>query len=215
MIDDGSHRLADAVILTSPIPQSLALLVDAGVDLDGSPMRTEYDRTIGLLATLDGPRRSPARAACKTATTCSASSATTWPRASAPKPAITFHANPTWSEAHWDDDDLLDAARRRRHHRGSATRRSSSAGEEVATRHATLDLARPVLDARPTARSSSPVMRSPARRSRAPTTPASPPPTPLLCAERISCPGGPRRRDPAPVPCVDDGVTIEPSSEPS
>jgi predicted NAD/FAD-dependent oxidoreductase len=28
-----------------------------------------------------------------------------------PSPALTFHANPTWSEAHWDDDDLLEQLR--------------------------------------------------------------------------------------------------------
>ncbi len=108
VIDDGSARPADAVILTSPIPQSLALLVDAGVDFDGSPMRTEYDRTIGLLVTLDGPTTLPPSGGVQDGDDVFSFIGDNAAKGISPRPAITFHANPVWSESHWDDDDLLD-----------------------------------------------------------------------------------------------------------
>jgi predicted NAD/FAD-dependent oxidoreductase len=107
-IDDGTARPADAVVLTSPIPQSLALLVDAGVDFDGSPMRTEYDRTIGLLATLDGPAALPASGGVQDGDAVFSFIGDNASKGISATPAVTFHANPAWSEAHWDDDDLLD-----------------------------------------------------------------------------------------------------------
>ena len=51
-IDDGTVRPADAVIVTTPLPQAFALLVDSGIELDETLVRTDYDRTIALLATL-------------------------------------------------------------------------------------------------------------------------------------------------------------------
>ena len=108
VIDDGSARWADAVILTSPIPQSLALLVDAGVDFEGSPMRTEYDRTIGLLVTLDGPSALPSSGGVQDGDDVFSFIGDNAAKGISPSPAVTFHANPTWSEAHWDDDDVLE-----------------------------------------------------------------------------------------------------------
>ena len=54
-IDDGSVLDADAIIVTCPLPQAYALLVTAGIELPESMLRTEYDRTICLLAVLDRP----------------------------------------------------------------------------------------------------------------------------------------------------------------
>jgi predicted NAD/FAD-dependent oxidoreductase len=42
-------------VVTTPLPQASALLADASIDLDERLMRTDYDRTIALLATLDRP----------------------------------------------------------------------------------------------------------------------------------------------------------------
>ena len=108
VIDDGSARPADAVTLTSPIPQSLALLVDAGVDFDGSPMRTEYDRTIGLLTTLDGRPRLPSSGGVQDGDDVFSFVGDNASKGISSVPAVTFHANPAWSEAHWDDDDLVE-----------------------------------------------------------------------------------------------------------
>lgn len=108
VIDDGTARPADAIILTSPIPQSLALLVDAGVDFDGSPMRTEYDRTIGLLTTLDGRPRLPSSGGVQDGDDVFSFVGDNASKGISSVPAVTFHANPAWSEAHWDDDDLVE-----------------------------------------------------------------------------------------------------------
>ena len=108
VIDDATVRAADAVLLTSPIPQSLALLIDSGIELDGTLMRTEYDRTIGLLATLDGPPRLPDTGGVQDPDDVFSFIGDNQSKGVSADPAVTFHANPAWSEAHWDDDDLLD-----------------------------------------------------------------------------------------------------------
>lgn len=106
VIDDASVRPADAVILTSPIPQSLALLVDSGVELEG-PLLTEYDRTIGLLVTLDGPPALPDTGGVQDADDVFSFIGDNRAKGVSAHEAVTFHANPQWSEAHWDDDDQL------------------------------------------------------------------------------------------------------------
>ena len=111
VIDDGTVRAADAVILTSPIPQSLALLVDAGVDFEGSPMRTEYDRTVGLLATLDRPAPLPASGGIQSNDALFSFIGDNASKGISDVPAVTLHANAAWSEDHWDDNDLLDQLR--------------------------------------------------------------------------------------------------------
>lgn len=108
VIDDASVRPGDAVILTSPLPQSLALLVDSGVDMDGVLMRTEYDRTIGLLATLDGPSAIPATGGVHDGDEVFSFIGDNRAKGISDTDAVTFHANPQWSEAHWDDDALLE-----------------------------------------------------------------------------------------------------------
>ena len=107
VIDDASVRSGDAVVLTSPLPQSLALLVDSGVEMDGTLMRTEYDRTIGLLATLDGPSAIPASGGVHDGDEVFSFIGDNRAKGISPADAVTFHANPEWSEAHWNDDDTL------------------------------------------------------------------------------------------------------------
>ena len=125
-IDDGTVHDADAVIVTTPLPQAFALLADSGIDLDESLMRTDYERTIALLATLD---RAPAIAApggVQGPTPELSFVADNMAKGVSATPAITVHASTMWSEAHWDDD--VDALRRRpdrsRRARGSARRSS-------------------------------------------------------------------------------------------
>lgn len=107
VIDDATVRSGDAVILTSPLPQSLALLVDSGVEMDGTLMRTEYDRTIGLLVTLDGPAAIPATGGVHDRDDVFSFIGDNRAKGVSPLDAVTFHANPAWSEAHWNDDDAL------------------------------------------------------------------------------------------------------------
>lgn len=107
VIDDATVRSGDAVILTSPLPQSLALLVDSGVEMDGTLMRTEYDRTIGLLVTLDGASAVPATGGVHDGDDVFSFIGDNRSKGVSPTHAVTFHANPGWSETHWNDDDTL------------------------------------------------------------------------------------------------------------
>lgn len=104
-IDDGTSRWADAVVVTCPLPQSFALLVDSGIELDEHVFRTDYDRTIGLLVTLDRPSAIPAPGGIQNADALFSFIADNQAKGISEIPAVTFHANPTWSEAHWDDDE--------------------------------------------------------------------------------------------------------------
>jgi predicted NAD/FAD-dependent oxidoreductase len=110
-IDDGTVHQADAVIVTTPLPQAFALLADSGVELDESLMRTEYDRTVALLATID---RAPAIAhpgGIQSPTPELSFIADNVAKGVSATPAITVHAAAPWSEAHWDDDlDVLRAS---------------------------------------------------------------------------------------------------------
>ncbi|MGA9279410.1 NAD(P)/FAD-dependent oxidoreductase [Ilumatobacter sp.] len=108
VIDDGSARPADAVILTCPIPQSIALLVDSGVELGGPMASADYDRTIGLLATLDGPAALGESGGVQHRDEVFSFIGDNVAKGVSTEQALTFHANPVWSEEHWDDDDLVD-----------------------------------------------------------------------------------------------------------
>jgi renalase len=107
-IDDGSARSADAVVVTTPLPQAFALLVDTGIELEQSLMFTDYDRTIAWLAVLDRPPGIVAPGGVQEPTPDVAFIADNQAKGVSDAPAITLHASPSWSEQHWDDDsDLL------------------------------------------------------------------------------------------------------------
>ncbi|MGI9644593.1 MAG: NAD(P)/FAD-dependent oxidoreductase [Ilumatobacteraceae bacterium] len=107
VIDDASRQSADVVIVTCPLPQAFALLVDTGIDLDEGPFRTDYDRTIGLLAVLDGPSAVPAAGGVQVGDATFSFVADNFAKGVSEIPALTLHANPEWSEEHWSDDDQV------------------------------------------------------------------------------------------------------------
>ncbi len=107
-IDDGSMRTADAVVVTTPLPQAFALLVDSGITLDESLMLTEYDRTVAWLAVLDRPPQIVAPGGVQAPTPEVAFVADNQAKGVSAVPAITLHASAGWSEQHWDlDHDVL------------------------------------------------------------------------------------------------------------
>ena len=105
VIDDGTVLDTDAVIVTTPLPQALALMIDGNVELDETLFRTSYDRTIGLLVRLDGPAALPASGGVQDADEVFSFIGDNASKGVSAEPAVTFHANPAWSEAHWDDDN--------------------------------------------------------------------------------------------------------------
>ena len=104
VIDDGSVRVADHVIVTTPLPQAFALLADAHIDLDGRLMRTDYDRTIALLATLDRPPMIDAPGGVQAPNDDVGFVADNVAKGVSASPAITLHASAQWSETHWERD---------------------------------------------------------------------------------------------------------------
>lgn len=117
VIDDGSTIDCDAVITTCPLPQSYSITVTAGAELPPELLRSDYDRTIGLLAVLDGPPRIPAPGGLQNPDDVFSWIGDNHAKGVSPIPAVTFHAGPTWSTEHWDDDPqagrdaLIEAAR--------------------------------------------------------------------------------------------------------
>jgi predicted NAD/FAD-dependent oxidoreductase len=103
VIDDNSRIDCDAVVMTCPLPQSYSLTVTTGVELPQDLLLTDYDRTIGLLAVLDGPSAVPAPGGLQNPDDVFSWIGDNQAKGISSIPAITFHANPTWSSAHWDD----------------------------------------------------------------------------------------------------------------
>jgi hypothetical protein len=104
VIDDATTRPADHVVITTPLPQAYALLADSGIELDESLMRTDYDRTLALLAVLDRPPAVPAPGGLQSPSAEVAFVADNQAKGVSAIPALTLHASPSWSEEHWDDD---------------------------------------------------------------------------------------------------------------
>ena len=103
-IDDGTARDADHVVVTTPLPQAFALLLDSGIELDEQLMRTDYDRTIALLATLDRPPAVDGPGGIQNPSNDVSFVSDNQAKGVSARPALTLHASATWSETHWDDD---------------------------------------------------------------------------------------------------------------
>lgn len=105
VIDDNSRLDCDAVVMTCPLPQSYSLTVTTGVELPQDLLMTDYDRTIGLLAVLDGPSAIPAPGGMQNPDDVFSWIGDNQAKGISKIPAITFHANPSWSAEHWDDSN--------------------------------------------------------------------------------------------------------------
>lgn len=117
-LDTGESYVSDAVILTAPIPQSFGFAFTAGVDFPDELRTIDYDRTLGLLAVLDGPPDIPPPGALQNPDDIFSFVGDNFAKGISPLHAVTFHANPQWSAAHWDTphdeaEDLLKTAARR------------------------------------------------------------------------------------------------------
>ena len=104
-VDDGTSHEADAVIVTAPLPQAFALMIDGGIELDETLFRTDYDRTIGLLVRLDQAPDLPPSGGIQNADAVFSFIGDNASKGVSAEPGVTFHANTAWSEAHWDDNN--------------------------------------------------------------------------------------------------------------
>jgi len=102
-IDDGSVLDADAIIVTCPLPQAYALLVTADIELPESMLRTEYDRTICLLAVLNQSSAVNKPGGLQNPDETFSFIADNAIKGISSTVALTMHANPQFSLDHWDD----------------------------------------------------------------------------------------------------------------
>jgi predicted NAD/FAD-dependent oxidoreductase len=120
VLADGTELKADGIVVTSPVPQTLALLESGGVvltpnDADALAAIT-YDPCIALMAVLDGPSGLNEAGAVDPASGPIDWMADNFLKGISAVPAVTIHATPEFSRAQWDASDeaitasLLDAA---------------------------------------------------------------------------------------------------------
>jgi len=103
-IDDGTVFQSDALVVTCPLPQAYSLLITAHVDIPEALFTCEYDRTIGLLAVLDGESAVPAPGGVQNPSDSLQFVADNYMKGISHIPALTLHYSPAFSEQHWDDD---------------------------------------------------------------------------------------------------------------
>jgi predicted NAD/FAD-dependent oxidoreductase len=100
---------ADAVLLTAPVPQSLALLAAGGVelaDVDRQALQAiEYEPCLAVMALVDGPTRLPPPGAVDPADGPVDWVADNHRKGVSAAPAVTIHATAAFSRQHWGADD--------------------------------------------------------------------------------------------------------------
>lgn len=113
-VEDGSTLEADAVIMTAPVPQTLALLSNGDVELDRDDSdalhRIAYDPCLAVMATLEGPSGLAAPGAADPADGPIDWIADNHLKGISATPAVTIHATAEFSRSRWDatDDEVLE-----------------------------------------------------------------------------------------------------------
>jgi renalase len=102
-LDDGTSIMCDAVVMTCPIAQSFDLAYTAGIELPKELRVVDYHRTLALLAVLDGPSAVPAPGGMQNPDDVFSFIGDNFAKGISAQHALTFHAGPVWSAAHWDD----------------------------------------------------------------------------------------------------------------
>ena len=118
---DGSELVAEAVLSTAPVPQTMTLLENGGVELAAKDKvalhAIEYDPCLAFMAVLDGPSGLSEPGAVDPIEGPIDWMADNFLKGISAVPAVTIHATPEFSRAQWDASDdviteaLLDAAR--------------------------------------------------------------------------------------------------------
>jgi predicted NAD/FAD-dependent oxidoreductase len=115
--DDGVPYEADRVILTAPLPQTFSLMFGGGIEMPTDLRSIDYDRTLGLLVTLDSNHHNvPSPGGMQFPDDVFSFIGDNAAKGISAAPALTFHANPEWSLANFDltnreiHDALLEAA---------------------------------------------------------------------------------------------------------
>ena len=107
-MNGGDRIAADHLLLTPPVPQSLALLRAGKVALSAEKRQAleaiQYAPCLALLATLDGPSAVPAPGGLWPGGDAIGWIADNRQKGLSPTPAVTIHATPAFSRRHWAHD---------------------------------------------------------------------------------------------------------------
>lgn len=103
-LDDGSYEDADRVVLTCPVPQSMALLVNTEVAVPDAIRTIEYDKTIAALVAVMGATAVPEPGGIQNADETFSFVGDNQRKGISSVGAITFHCSPAFSEEHWWSD---------------------------------------------------------------------------------------------------------------
>ena len=105
---DTEPFFADVVVVTAPLPQTVALLELSGVQLPEQLRNITYNPTVGLLAVVDKPLRAlPISGGIQDPDDVFSFIADNSSKRVSRVPAVTFHANANWSEQHFEHTDEL------------------------------------------------------------------------------------------------------------
>ncbi len=121
-IESGGERLSRALLVTSPVPQTLTLLADGGVELDPNVASAlhaiTYKPTFALMVTLESASMLlPPGGVQRTEADLFTFISDNHLKGVSEKPALTFHVNGEASTSRWDDapaiviSDLLTEAK--------------------------------------------------------------------------------------------------------
>ncbi|MEK0414697.1 MAG: hypothetical protein RL352_94 [Actinomycetota bacterium] len=103
-LDDGTSVETDHVVLTCPVPQSMALIVNTDVEVPDAIRTIEYDKIIAALVVVEGETNVPAPGGVQNADTTFSFIADNKQKGISGTGALTFHCSPSFSEEHWWTD---------------------------------------------------------------------------------------------------------------
>ncbi|MFN8357147.1 MAG: FAD-dependent oxidoreductase [Spirosomataceae bacterium] len=105
--ESGNTYEADQLVLTMPVPQSLALLTQSQLTLSSEVASAlsaiDYEPCIALMVALRGPSQLPASGSVTLEHSAIAWIADNFKKGISPLPSVTIHANATFSRTHFDD----------------------------------------------------------------------------------------------------------------
>jgi len=105
--DDGTYLDADCVVITCPVPQSMALLVGAELPIPDGIRTIEYDKTIAALVVVEGETNVPFPGGIQDADATFSFVADNHMKGISPQRALTLHCSPSFSETHWWNDAAI------------------------------------------------------------------------------------------------------------
>src|SRR5258706_4434231 len=112
VIDDAAVEYeADAVVITTPVPQAYSFLIAGELDAPDALRELTYERTLALLVVLDAPSAVPEPGGVQDADATFSFVADNACKGVSALPALTLHVRSNLSETWWDGDPSLLIAR--------------------------------------------------------------------------------------------------------